>query len=98
MLVKALLREERCIHVISPAGAPDAASAAISSSNFVNGTTSKNLPAVQTVGPMPDDTEESMRYSCPTLRNFKMLVIHGRKRNFILFLSSACLIAVFFAL
>uniref|UniRef100_A0A674NGX2 Neurobeachin n=1 Tax=Takifugu rubripes TaxID=31033 RepID=A0A674NGX2_TAKRU len=33
---------------------------ATSSSNFVNGATSKNLPAVQTVAPMPEDTEESM--------------------------------------
>uniref|UniRef100_A0A674MUF3 Neurobeachin n=1 Tax=Takifugu rubripes TaxID=31033 RepID=A0A674MUF3_TAKRU len=47
-------------HVISPAGAPDAAHSATSSSNFVNGATSKNLPAVQTVAPMPEDTEESM--------------------------------------
>uniref|UniRef100_A0A671VP31 Neurobeachin n=1 Tax=Sparus aurata TaxID=8175 RepID=A0A671VP31_SPAAU len=30
------------------------------SSNFVNGATSKNLPAVQTVAPMPEDTVENM--------------------------------------
>ncbi|GAA6070544.1 neurobeachin isoform X1, partial [Tachysurus ichikawai] len=37
-----------------------AASSCSSSSSFVNGVTSKNLPAVQTVGPMPEDTMENM--------------------------------------
>lgn len=78
------------LNVISPAGAPDAATSAISSSNFVNGATSKNLPAVQAVAPMPEDTEESMRYNCPTVGNYKMFIIHKGKRNFILILSLAC--------
>ncbi|XP_061683071.1 neurobeachin-like isoform X2 [Syngnathoides biaculeatus] len=37
-----------------------AASAAPSSSALVNGATSKNLPAVQTLAPMPEDTLENM--------------------------------------
>uniref|UniRef100_A0A8C5GPF6 Neurobeachin n=1 Tax=Gouania willdenowi TaxID=441366 RepID=A0A8C5GPF6_GOUWI len=42
-------------------GATDSASSSSSSSSsFVNGATSKNLPAVQTVAPMPEDTMESM--------------------------------------
>uniref|UniRef100_A0AAQ4RCU4 Neurobeachin n=1 Tax=Gasterosteus aculeatus aculeatus TaxID=481459 RepID=A0AAQ4RCU4_GASAC len=42
-------------------GATDSASSSSSSSSsFVNGATSKNLPAVQTVAPMPDDTMENM--------------------------------------
>lgn len=45
------------------AGATDAAPSNTSSSNFVNGATSKNLPAVQTVAPMPEDTVENMRYN-----------------------------------
>lgn len=48
--------------VFLPAGATEAASAsASSSSSFVNGATSKNLPAVQTVAPMPEDKVENMR-------------------------------------
>uniref|UniRef100_A0A672LZS6 Neurobeachin n=1 Tax=Sinocyclocheilus grahami TaxID=75366 RepID=A0A672LZS6_SINGR len=39
-------------------GATDASTS--SSSSFVNGATSKNLPAVQTVAPMPEDTMENM--------------------------------------
>lgn len=43
-------------------GATDSASSSSSSSSsFVNGATSKNLPAVQTVAPMPEDTVENMR-------------------------------------
>ncbi|KTF89377.1 hypothetical protein cypCar_00001912 [Cyprinus carpio] len=38
-----------------------ASSSSSSSSSFVNGATSKNLPAVQTVAPMPEDTVENMR-------------------------------------
>lgn len=49
--------------VIPPAGATDAAASTSSSSSFVNGATSKNLPAVQTVAPMPEDTVENMRYN-----------------------------------
>lgn len=49
--------------LVFTAGATDAAPSSSSSSSFVNGATSKNLPAVQTVAPMPEDTEESMRYS-----------------------------------
>uniref|UniRef100_H3CX27 Neurobeachin n=1 Tax=Tetraodon nigroviridis TaxID=99883 RepID=H3CX27_TETNG len=42
-------------------GATDSASSSSSSSSsFVNGATSKNLPAVQTVAPMPEDTMENM--------------------------------------
>ncbi|KAI2659699.1 Neurobeachin [Labeo rohita] len=37
-----------------------ASSSSSSSSSFVNGATSKNLPAVQTVAPMPEDTVENM--------------------------------------
>ncbi|KTG42972.1 hypothetical protein cypCar_00010820 [Cyprinus carpio] len=45
-------------------GATDSASSSSSSSSsFVNGATSKNLPAVQTVAPMPEDTVENMRLS-----------------------------------
>ncbi|XP_056330085.1 neurobeachin [Danio aesculapii] len=39
-------------------GATDTSSS--SSASFVNGATSKNLPAVQTVAPMPEDTMENM--------------------------------------
>uniref|UniRef100_A0A9J8AQE1 Neurobeachin n=1 Tax=Cyprinus carpio carpio TaxID=630221 RepID=A0A9J8AQE1_CYPCA len=39
-------------------GATDASTS--SSSSLVNGATSKNLPAVQTVAPMPEDTMENM--------------------------------------
>uniref|UniRef100_A0A8C6P9K8 Neurobeachin n=1 Tax=Nothobranchius furzeri TaxID=105023 RepID=A0A8C6P9K8_NOTFU len=43
------------------AGAAEASSASSSSSSsLVNGATSKNLPAVQTVAPMPEDTVENM--------------------------------------
>lgn len=56
----------------------------------MNGATSKNLPAVQAVAPMPEDTEESMRYNCPTVGNYKMFIIHKGKINFILILSLAC--------
>uniref|UniRef100_A0AAY4BUN1 Neurobeachin a n=1 Tax=Denticeps clupeoides TaxID=299321 RepID=A0AAY4BUN1_9TELE len=40
--------------------ATDSASSSSSSSSFVNGATSKSLPAVQTIGPMPEDTMENM--------------------------------------
>ncbi|KAA0704104.1 Neurobeachin Lysosomal-trafficking regulator 2 [Triplophysa tibetana] len=47
--------------MINTTGATDSASSSSSSSSsFVNGATSKNLPAVQTVAPMPEDTVESM--------------------------------------
>nr|XP_046245573.1 neurobeachin isoform X1 [Scatophagus argus] len=46
--------------MINTTGATDAAPSATSSSNFVNGATSKNLPAVQTVAPMPEDSVENM--------------------------------------
>nr|XP_057936360.1 neurobeachin-like isoform X4 [Doryrhamphus excisus] len=51
--------------MINTMGAVDAAAAATSSSTpsssgLVNGATSKNLPAVQTVAPMPEDTVENM--------------------------------------
>ncbi|XP_075956980.1 neurobeachin isoform X3 [Anarhichas minor] len=46
--------------MINTTGATDGAPSASSSSSFVNGATSKNLPAVQTVAPMPEDTEENM--------------------------------------
>ncbi|TRY90962.1 hypothetical protein DNTS_022194, partial [Danionella cerebrum] len=41
-----------------------ASSSSSSSSSFVNGATSKNLPAVQTVAPMPEDTVENMSAFC----------------------------------
>ncbi|KAF3847482.1 hypothetical protein F7725_020510 [Dissostichus mawsoni] len=50
--------------MINTTGATDAAPSSSSSSSFVNGATSKNLPAVQTVAPMPEDTEESMSAFC----------------------------------
>ncbi|XP_006879701.1 PREDICTED: neurobeachin [Elephantulus edwardii] len=47
--------------MINTTGAADSASSASSSSSsFVNGATSKNLPAVQTVAPMPEDSAENM--------------------------------------
>ncbi len=49
--------------LVFPAGATDAAPSTSSSSSFVNGATSKNLPAVQSVAPMPEDTVENMRYN-----------------------------------
>ncbi|XP_076002259.1 neurobeachin isoform X1 [Genypterus blacodes] len=42
------------------AAAASSASSASSASGFVNGATSKSLPAVQTVAPMPEDTVENM--------------------------------------
>uniref|UniRef100_A0A8C5D403 Neurobeachin n=1 Tax=Gadus morhua TaxID=8049 RepID=A0A8C5D403_GADMO len=47
--------------MINTTGAADSASSSSSSSSsFVNGATSKSLPAVQTVAPMPEDTMENM--------------------------------------
>uniref|UniRef100_A0A673NIL8 Neurobeachin n=1 Tax=Sinocyclocheilus rhinocerous TaxID=307959 RepID=A0A673NIL8_9TELE len=46
--------------MINTTGATDASTS--SSSSFVNGATSKNLPAVQTVAPMPEDTMENMSF------------------------------------
>ncbi|KAG9264625.1 neurobeachin isoform X6 [Astyanax mexicanus] len=47
--------------MINTTGAADPPpSSCSSSSSFVNGATSKNLPAVQTVAPMPEDTMENM--------------------------------------
>uniref|UniRef100_A0A665VDL2 Neurobeachin n=1 Tax=Echeneis naucrates TaxID=173247 RepID=A0A665VDL2_ECHNA len=46
--------------MINTTGATDAPPSTASSSSFVNGATSKNLPAVQTVAPMPEDTVENM--------------------------------------
>ncbi|KAL0973092.1 hypothetical protein UPYG_G00198850 [Umbra pygmaea] len=47
--------------MINTTGATDSASSSsTSSSSFVNGATSKNLPAVQPVAPMPEDTAENM--------------------------------------
>ncbi|XP_054650005.1 neurobeachin-like isoform X3 [Dunckerocampus dactyliophorus] len=48
--------------MINTMGAVDAATTSSStpSSGLVNGATSKNLPAVQTVAPMPEDTVENM--------------------------------------
>ncbi|KAK2846740.1 hypothetical protein Q5P01_009739 [Channa striata] len=46
--------------MINTTGPTDAAPSSSSSSSFVNGATSKNLPAVQTVAPMPEDTVENM--------------------------------------
>uniref|UniRef100_A0A665VYM8 Neurobeachin n=1 Tax=Echeneis naucrates TaxID=173247 RepID=A0A665VYM8_ECHNA len=44
----------------TPGATDSASSSSSSSSSFVNGATSKNLPAVQTVAPMPEDTMENM--------------------------------------
>uniref|UniRef100_A0A8C1SNX4 Neurobeachin n=1 Tax=Cyprinus carpio TaxID=7962 RepID=A0A8C1SNX4_CYPCA len=44
--------------MINTTGPTDASTS--SSSSFVNGATSKNLPEVQTVAPMPEDTMENM--------------------------------------
>ncbi|XP_069496706.1 neurobeachin isoform X2 [Ambystoma mexicanum] len=53
--------------MINTTGAVDSASSSSSSSSsFVNGATSKNLPAVQTVAPMPEDSVENMRQSVET--------------------------------
>ncbi|XP_012499494.1 PREDICTED: neurobeachin-like [Propithecus coquereli] len=50
--------------MINTTGAVDSgSSSSSSSSSFVNGATSKNLPAVQTVAPMPEDSAENMRYA-----------------------------------
>ncbi|KAJ7995690.1 hypothetical protein DPEC_G00247190 [Dallia pectoralis] len=47
--------------MINTTGPTDSASSSsTSSSSFVNGATSKNLPAVQPVAPMPEDTVENM--------------------------------------
>ncbi|XP_053279356.1 neurobeachin isoform X2 [Pleuronectes platessa] len=48
--------------MINTTGATEAAppTSSSSSSSFVNGATSKNLPAVQPVAPMPEDTVENM--------------------------------------
>ncbi|KAM5288166.1 neurobeachin isoform 3-T3 [Ctenodactylus gundi] len=47
--------------MINTTGAVDSGSSSTSSSSsFVNGATSKNLPAVQTVAPMPEDSAENM--------------------------------------
>ncbi|XP_028822105.1 LOW QUALITY PROTEIN: neurobeachin-like, partial [Denticeps clupeoides] len=50
--------------MINTTGATDSASSSSSSSSFVNGATSKSLPAVQTIGPMPEDTMENMSSLC----------------------------------
>ncbi|KAI4813914.1 hypothetical protein KUCAC02_003135 [Chaenocephalus aceratus] len=51
--------------MINTTGATDSASSSSSSSSsFVNGATSKNLPAVQTVAPMPEDSMENMSAYC----------------------------------
>eukprot|EP00062_Callorhinchus_milii_P007037 gi/632948285/ref/XP_007889506.1/ PREDICTED: neurobeachin [Callorhinchus milii] len=47
------------INTTGPAEAASTSSSS-SSSSFVNGATSKNLPAVQTVAPMPEDSAENM--------------------------------------
>uniref|UniRef100_A0A672GQY2 Neurobeachin n=1 Tax=Salarias fasciatus TaxID=181472 RepID=A0A672GQY2_SALFA len=52
--------------MINTTGATEVAASASSSSSFVNGATSKNLPAVQTVAPMPEDTVENMSESDPS--------------------------------
>ncbi|KAI4890069.1 hypothetical protein NFI96_001296, partial [Prochilodus magdalenae] len=51
------------VNTVGTPCATDSASSSSSSSSFVNGATSKNLPAVQTVAPMPEDTVENMRCS-----------------------------------
>ncbi|XP_029458549.1 neurobeachin isoform X2 [Rhinatrema bivittatum] len=52
----------------TPKSAVDSASSSSSSSSsFVNGATSKNLPAVQTVAPMPEDSVENISVPVPGL-------------------------------
>uniref|UniRef100_A0A4W3JRA7 Neurobeachin n=1 Tax=Callorhinchus milii TaxID=7868 RepID=A0A4W3JRA7_CALMI len=46
--------------MINTTGTAASTSSSSSSSSFVNGATSKNLPAVQTVAPMPEDSAENM--------------------------------------
>uniref|UniRef100_A0A8C6YFY2 Neurobeachin n=1 Tax=Naja naja TaxID=35670 RepID=A0A8C6YFY2_NAJNA len=46
--------------IVEPCAVDSGSSSSSSSSSFVNGATSKNLPAVQTVAPMPEDTAENM--------------------------------------
>ncbi|XP_045149935.1 neurobeachin [Echinops telfairi] len=48
---------DRCVR---PSAVDSGSSSSSSSSSFVNGATSKNLPAVQTVAPMPEDSAENM--------------------------------------
>uniref|UniRef100_A0A452VHF4 Neurobeachin n=1 Tax=Ursus maritimus TaxID=29073 RepID=A0A452VHF4_URSMA len=56
--------------MINTTGAVDSgSSSSSSSSSFVNGATSKNLPAVQTVAPMPEDSAENMRYTLLSVCN-----------------------------
>ncbi|XP_048119783.1 neurobeachin-like isoform X1 [Alosa alosa] len=48
------------INTTGPTEAASSSTNSSTSSSFVNGATSKNLPAVQTVAPMPEDTMENM--------------------------------------
>uniref|UniRef100_A0A8C9NCN2 Neurobeachin n=1 Tax=Serinus canaria TaxID=9135 RepID=A0A8C9NCN2_SERCA len=60
-LVAAPVEIAECVCVFWGTGAVDSgSSSSSSSSSFVNGATSKNLPAVQTVAPMPEDSAENM--------------------------------------
>ncbi|KAM9733236.1 neurobeachin isoform 4-T4 [Menidia menidia] len=54
--------------MINTTGAAETVPASCSS-NFVNGATSKNLPAVQTVAPIPEDTVESTSVFCEVTHN-----------------------------
>uniref|UniRef100_A0A8C3MR59 Neurobeachin n=1 Tax=Geospiza parvula TaxID=87175 RepID=A0A8C3MR59_GEOPR len=59
LIILYLCNSEAC--VFWGTGAVDSgSSSSSSSSSFVNGATSKNLPAVQTVAPMPEDSAENM--------------------------------------
>lgn len=51
------------ITILGTGAVDSGSSSSSSSSSFVNGATSKNLPAVQTVAPMPEDSAENMRYT-----------------------------------
>uniref|UniRef100_A0A8C3GP81 Neurobeachin n=1 Tax=Cairina moschata TaxID=8855 RepID=A0A8C3GP81_CAIMO len=51
---------DRTILKVSKSAVDSGSSSSSSSSSFVNGATSKNLPAVQTVAPMPEDSAENM--------------------------------------
>uniref|UniRef100_A0A8B9ZT63 Neurobeachin n=1 Tax=Anas zonorhyncha TaxID=75864 RepID=A0A8B9ZT63_9AVES len=51
---------DRNILKVSKSAVDSGSSSSSSSSSFVNGATSKNLPAVQTVAPMPEDSAENM--------------------------------------
>lgn len=79
-----------------PGAADSASSSSSSSSSFVNGATSKNLPAVQTVAPMPEDTMENMRSELSPSYSLWPFHFTGSVPSY--FLLSPCLWLLFFML